>query len=732
MNTINPNFEHIEGEITRIQRFDSGYTILTLKQGRDSVKLVGDMPGFAEGMNVLAKAEKTTHPRYGDQFKVVEIEEKGFVSSDAMINYLASNAFKGIGKAVARSIVNHFGVETFDILDQNPDRLFEVPGLPASKAQIVVETWLSERAAHKIRSELIKLGMSPVMAAKVHKHFGEQVLDFVTENPYCLTEVSGIGFFRADEIALKTGVPRNSPNRVEASLKYVLDQALMGGDCYLPLADLSEESIKLLKGDVNATHIMEAVRRMVSRGKLVNEKNRIFLSGIREAEKQVAEMLLSMTSYQSIPMYSDMDALRHDLMSIGITGQITLAPRQEEALFTAINSRVAIITGGPGVGKSTITRALCALFDRHQLEFKLAAPTGRAAKRLAEATESEASTIHRLLQFDPASQGFLYKQGNPLPTQVVIIDESSMMDILLFRHLLLAMESHMRLVIVGDKDQLPSVGPGNVLRDLIASKQVPCVKLDQIFRQAKGNTIIPVAHDILHGVAPELPSPAESKGRNCMMVVAEEQSMLIDHIIMLVTKSLPNAGFKPEDIQILTPMRARGLGIEDLNPRLQDALNPKSDAKAEVQSNSRTFRVGDRVMQIKNNYKKGDNGVFNGDIGTISAIIRDGEEVNIWVRYPDMPSPIDYAKDEWDELQHCWACTVHKSQGAEYPCVILVQHTSQFNMLQRNLIYTGVTRARKLCIIAGTRRAVEVAVNNDKEVIRNTTLSELMQNSLEH
>jgi exodeoxyribonuclease V alpha subunit len=468
MNTTD-NLEIIEGEITRVTRFDSGYTILALKRGRESIKLVGDMPNFAEGMNISAKCERTTHPKYGDQFKVIEIEERGFSSADSIVNYLASNSFKGIGKAVARMIVNHFGVETFDILDKNPDRLFEVPGLPESKAQIIIETWVAERASHKIRSELIKMGMSPLMATKAHKHFGDEVLTFVEENPYCLTEVSGIGFWRADDIALKAGIARNSPHRVEASLRYVLDQALMGGDCYLHLSILSEESIKLLKNDVNATHIVEAMRRMVSRGTLVNEKNKIFLSGIRQAEQQVAEMLLSMANYKSDPLYTSVEELRHKLMSIGGTGQITLAPNQEEALFTAINSRVSIITGGPGTGKSTITKALCSLFDCHNLDFKLCAPTGRASKRLAEATESEAKTIHRLLQFDPMNGGFLFKEGSPLPTQVVIVDESSMVDILLFRHLLLAMESHMRLVIVGDKDQLPSVGPGNVLRDLIAS-----------------------------------------------------------------------------------------------------------------------------------------------------------------------------------------------------------------------------------------------------------------------
>jgi exodeoxyribonuclease V alpha subunit len=728
LNATQENLELIEGEVTRVQRFDSGYTILTLKKGRSTFKLVGDMPGFAEGMNVKARAEKTVHPKYGEQFKVVEIEESGFTTTEAIVNYLSSSAFKGIGVSAARAIVNHFGMETFDILDEDPDRLFDVPGLPEAKAQIVAETWLSERAAHKIRSELIKYGMTPLLATKVHKHFGDAVLDLLEQNIYLLTDVPGIGFLKADEIALRSGVERHSPDRVDAAIMYVLDQALTGGDCYLGLADVTEQAVKLLKGDINATHVLEAVRRLVARGSLVNEKNRIFLSGIREAEKNVVEMLQQMLAYQGETLYEDVESLRHDLNCLGITNEaFSLAPKQEEALFTAINSRVAIITGGPGVGKSTITKALCALFDRHNLDFMLCAPTGRAAKRLAEATGSEAKTIHRLLQFDPMSQSFLHNQLNPLPTQVVVIDESSMMDLRLFRWLLLAMERHMRLIIVGDKDQLPSVGPGNVLRDLIASGKVPCVKLDQIFRQAKGNTIIPVAHDILHGVTPDLPTPAESKGRNCMMVVSEDQSTLINMIVTLVTQSLPKAGFKPEDIQILTPMRARGLGIEDLNPPLQEALNPAAPHKAEVQANSRIFRVGDRVMQIRNNYKKGDNGVFNGDIGYISSIIRDGEDVSIWVRYPDMPSPIEYAKDEWDELQHCMACTVHKSQGAEYPCVILVQHPSQYNMLQRNLIYTGVTRAKKLCVIAGTRRAVEIAVGNDKEVIRNTTLAELLQ-----
>jgi exodeoxyribonuclease V alpha subunit len=723
------NLVEIIGEVTRVNRFDSGYAIVTVKKGNTSVKLVGDMPGISEGMTIKALAEKTVHQKYGEQFKVRDIEENGFANIDSLIKYLSSNTFSGIGVSTARSIVQVFGMETFDILDNDPERLYDVPGLSDSKVDSIIQCWTENREFNRIIAELVKYGMTPMMAKKVYKSLGESALDMIRENIYTLTQVSGIGFLKADEIALKSGVKLDSPQRVDAAVLYVLDQALSSGHCYLPLPDVSEQSVGLLKGNVNATHVMESVRRLASSSQIVNENHKIFLSGIREAEKNVASMITDMLCYKGDAIYKDLAALRKDLKQIDVTKDIVLAEKQEEALFTALNSRVAIITGGPGVGKTTVTKALCALFERHNMDFLLCAPTGRAAKRLSEATGSEASTIHRLLKGDSTSQKFTYHQGNPLWADVVVIDESSMMDIRLFRSILFAMERHMRLIIVGDKDQLPSVGPGNVLRDLISSGKVPCVKLDQIFRQSKGNTIIPVAHDILHGVVPDLPTPIESKGRNCVLVVSEDQATLTDMIIKLVTQSLPKAGFKNEDIQILTPMRGRGLGVEDLNPPLQAALNPPSDKKPEIQDRNRIFRVGDRVMQIKNNYKKGDAGVFNGDIGYISSIINDEKDgTTIWVKYPDMESPVEYSREDWDEIMHCLACTVHKSQGAEYPCVILVQHPSQYNMLQRNLIYTGVTRAKKLCIIAGTKKALEIAVANDREISRNTTLSDLLKN----
>ena len=432
-----------------------------------------------------------------------------------------------------------------------------------------------------------------------------------------------------------------------------------------------------------------------------------------------------MLSYRTEPLYPTLEKLKERLATLDLG--IALAPEQEEAIFTVMNSRVAIITGGPGTGKSTALKCLVAIFDHHNMHYELCAPTGRAAKRITETTQKPARTIHRLLETSQEG-GFNYKQGNPLMTNVVVVDETSMVDVMLMRHLLDAMEKNQRLILVGDADQLPSVGPGSVLRDLIASEKVPTVKLERIFRQDKGSAIIVAAHDVLHGTMPHLPTPKNRKGGNCMFVGAGDQAELIQHILFLVGTALPNFGVPSSDIQVLTPMRERGLGINDLNPELQRILNPPSSDKEEVQTGARIFRVGDRVMQTSNDYKKG---VFNGDMGVIAGITRISDASVMHIQYPDMENTIPYTASEWDALLHGYCITCHKAQGSEYPAVILICHPSQANMLQRNWLYTGMTRAKKWLIIAGTEDGVAMAVNNTKERQRNTMLRQRVQDTLD-
>jgi len=655
------NVIEVTGEIVRMIRKDSGWTRMTVRDKRKDYVLIGDMPAFTEGMRVKARGTQSVHPKWGEQINVEEIYEDGFTSADSLVKYLSGKAFKKVGVTTARSIVNHFGMDTISILDSDPNKILEVPGILPAKANDLINQWKESRDIHLIVTQLMSMGMPPNIANKIQKYFGELSISLIEKNPYCITEIPGIGFHTADEIAIKTGVPRNSPDRADAAVQYCMEQSKMSGHCYVIKDTLATETVKLLKSDINVESALKAIQRLVDTSILVKEYNKIYLSGMWHTEQNVSNILTQMINYPSKQYYKTLNDVIVELKYRGIYDpDKPLAHEQELALFNTMNNRVSVITGGPGVGKSFVTKTLCNLLEFNDISYVLCAPTGRAAKRLSEATGNSASTIHRLLQFQNGS--FYYNAENPLRTQCVIVDEASMLDISLLQSLLFAMEKHMRLIFIGDVDQLPSVGPGNVLRDIIKSNACAVTRLTQIFRQQAGSTIVTVAHDILHGNIPELPTPRESKGRNCMRVSSEDQEDLIQKIITLVSKSLPDAGYKSQEIQVLTPMRSRGLGVEDLNPRLQSVLNPESPSKPEIQLGNRIFRVGDRVMQIRNNYGKAEEagGVFNGDMGIIENIIKDGDDTMVYVKYPDIAESVSYEPSEWDELQHCFCVTVHK------------------------------------------------------------------------
>jgi exodeoxyribonuclease V alpha subunit len=654
MNT--DELETIEGEVKAFRAFPSGTGgVLDVATGKAlKVKLIGDMPEFAVGSMIRSRVKKTVHARFGVQYKVYEIEETGFKNTTALVNYLSGPAFPGIGTAAARLVVNHFGMDALTILDGDPERVTEVAALPANKQQIIVEQWTANRAVHRQMSKLVSLGMTVTLAMKVGKQFGEDAMNVVARTPYRLTEVSGIGFKRADEIALRQGIARDSMERAVAAASYVMEQGLMQGHCYLHLSSVADAACKEVGGDFGAAKIGEAVKVLVSRGLLVSDRHNLYLSHIHACEREVASALRDMLSKKREPLYTSIEALRERLAALGVT--IQLAPEQEAALMNALNSPLAIITGGPGVGKSTILDALCRLFDHHKIEFGLCSPTGRAAKRMTEATKRPARTIHRMLEVSPEG-GFKYNEQSPLPFDAVVMDEASMVDIQLMRHLLMALESNDRLVLVGDANQLPSVGPGNVLRDMIASGAIPTVKLERIFRQDAGSNITVAAHQVLHGTVPKLPTPRQRKGSNCMFVSAGDPEALLSHIVHLVSQALPNANVPASDVQVLTPMNGGGLGVQDINPALQAALNPEAQGKDEIKTLNRILRVGDKVMQTSNDYKKG---VFNGDMGLIEDITRNRDVPLVHVRYPDMDKPVTYETHEIDALTHAWAVTVHK------------------------------------------------------------------------
>ena len=732
---MQPELQRIKGEVLSQKTFDSGYAILRIEIDKGNIAtLVGDMPNFAEGVVVEASAHKVEHPKYGLQFKVHEIEEKGFATKDAVVNYLASNNFNGIGKAMARLVADHFGEAALEILDKNIIKIYEVPGLPENKAQLIEEQWTANRAVHKITSQLMKFKLTTNMALKIYEEFADRSLEIVMKEPYRLTQVYGIGFHKADEIALTVGTKRDSTDRVKAAIFYVLDTALMqSGHCYVSHQNLGDNVVSLLQRDVNSIEVLNAIKALALQGPLVIEDDKIYLSSIHLTENRIAEYIADMKSYKGKTFYTSIEQLEQDLVRIGMENFV-FSEEQKTAIMSALNNRVFIITGGPGSGKTTITKAICGLMELHKIEFVLSSPTGRAAKRLMESTGRPAKTIHRLLGFKQGA--FEFSEENPLFTDCVIVDETSMVDLLLFDNLISAMETNDRLILIGDVNQLPPVGPGNVLKDLINSNKIPCVRLTKVFRQDAKSAIVTAAHEIINGSVPELVLPSQAKGRNFLFAGADKIDDALNIVRHLVTKTLPNVKVNDknltiDDIQIITPLREKGLGVNDVNPHVQDCVNPADSSKEEIQVGAgdlkKIYRVGDRVMQIKNDYDKN---VFNGDMGKIIGINKNVNPVQIGVKFADTNEIVFYKQHELDNLQHAWCITCHKSQGGEFPAVIIVAHDSQSSMLQRNLFYTGITRAKRICIVVGTPSAIQTAVNNTKEAKRNTTLKDRLLNKI--
>jgi len=727
---VTGNPEVFQGTISGIRKFDSGWAIASLAvDGGKIITITGDMPQLVDGVKVKATVIQTTHPKYGLQYKLQSVEELGFASEEGIIKYLAGDDFFGVGIETAKAIVGHFGIDTIQILDDDPSRVNEISGISDKRKQTVIENWDRARAAHKGLTELLMLGITPALAKRIERYFEERTLDVIKKFPYELIKVPGVGFKTADEIALKIGFGRESMVRIKACVLYVLGEFEKEGHCFTYQIPMRDRLVNELKEDIVPGRIIDALQELDNENAVIIENNRIYLTSLYNAERMSANILRNICDYKAKPLYKDLDDMRQALADLDVLDGITLAPEQESALLMALNNRVSIITGGPGTGKSTITKALISLFKNKYISYELCSPTGMAAKRLGNATGEEAKTIHRLLEYgaggDFATPTFQRNAQNPFDVDCIIIDEISMVDIRLLRHLLDACQRSTRIVMVGDSDQLPSVGPGNVLGDLIASGTIPVTRLKVIFRQQAGNTIISVAHDILNGVVPVLPTPKQSQGQNCMFVGVSDIDTLCNYIVTLVQKTLPSLGYSPDDIQVLTPMRGKGVGVNDLNPLLQNVLNPAADDKTEINLGFRILRNGDRVMQIRNDYKKE---VFNGEIGRICGITKDdNDRTQVFVQFPDKTTPVGYFVDELDDIQLAYACTIHKSQGSEYPAVVLAMHNSHWHMLRRNLFYTGLTRAKKHCIIAGTSSAIARAVDNNAQEVRNTTLQSLVQ-----
>ncbi|NLM36807.1 MAG: ATP-dependent RecD-like DNA helicase [Firmicutes bacterium] len=693
----------IEGLVERItfHNEQNGYTVARFKTATEQLTIVGVLPNISTGESLRLGGDWTVHPTYGRQFKVETFEVLPPVTVEGIERYLGSGLVKGIGPVTAKKIVATFGLETLKVIDETPERLKEVEGIGPQKAEKIRAALAEQKAIQRMMVFLRGVGITPVLATKIYRRYGEQAAAVIRANPYRLAdELFGVGFKTADHIAGLLG--RKDPvalERVRAGVLYFLRKETEEGHVYVLYTDFVAAVGKELEAPEEV--VQRAINDLVEEKEVFVEDNRLYLASFYWCERKTAEKLLLLVKEQP--------AARPLLFPAEELGTLTF--EQRLAVEKALQEGVSIITGGPGTGKTTTIRSLIRLCQLRGEKALLAAPTGRAAKRLKEATGEEAKTIHRLLEFGytPGS-GLSYgrNEERPLEADIVIIDEVSMVDLLLFYHLLKALTPGTRLVLVGDQDQLPSVGPGSVLRDLVASGVIPLVRLETIFRQAQESKIVTNAHRINAGKMPVFEGAADF-----FFVHASTPEQIVAEILRLVTVRLPRyLQCDPiEDIQVLSPMRRTITGVDNLNTLLQQTLNPGGGATAEVRFGDRVFRRRDKVMQIRNNYQKM---VFNGDLGQIVAL--DPEEQTLTVAFADEQEErlVSYAYEVLDELVLAYAISVHKSQGSEYPVVIMPLTTQHYILLQRNLLYTGITRAKKMVVLVGTKKALAIAVRNNK------------------
>jgi exodeoxyribonuclease V alpha subunit len=751
---------------------ETGYTVAKVKTAADPepVTVVGHFSSITPGESLRLAGFWITHKQYGPQFKVVNYEVCKPATLAGIEKYLGSGLIKGIGPVTAKRIVAHFKETTLDVIEQDMSRLREVPGIGPKRVDMISRAWAEQQAVKEVMLFLQSHGVSTHFAVKIYKTYGDRSIETVTNNPYQLAkDIYGIGFKSADKIAADLGMAADSDARVRAGLAHALSEATENGHCFLPGPELLEKAATLL-GLENTELLERNAAAMATEGELVavakDEGGRMkdeaeeepddfdddwqpdwnkaksassslipppsslpqssslilppssllfYLPALYQSERNVARFIRGLMRR---PLACDHAGVAAWLEKYAAKAQIELSDEQHRAIDTAAGARVMVLTGGPGCGKTTTLRAMVKLFKAMGRKVELASPTGRAAQRLSEVAGVEARTIHRMLAYDPKLHAFSRNADNPLECDVVVVDEASMLDITLASHLLKAVPGDGQLILVGDIDQLPSVGPGRVLSDIIESEAVPVVRLTQVFRQAQGSFIITNAHRIREGEYPRLITPDGLSETDCYFLQADEPEDIHRLVINAVTRSLPKKfGYHPaSDIQVLTPMNRGSAGAGELNRLLQSALNPREPGKEEIERMGRLYRVGDKVIQRINNYNLE---VFNGDVGTIVAM--DTE---------DQTTTIDYAGREvvydWSDLYevgHGFAISIHKSQGSEYPAVVMVVHPQSFPVLSRNLIYTGLTRAKRTAVIIGSTRAIGMAMGKTEAGKRYTRLA---------
>ena len=799
--------ETLQGILERIvyENTDTGYTVgrLSARDHAELLTVVGNLASVNPGESLLLQGAWVDNAKYGRQFQIEKYETILPANVVGLRKYLGSGLIKGIGPKMAALIVRKFGMDTMDVIEHEPDKLARVPGIGRKRVEMIKAAWEAQREIKNVMLFLQSHDVSTAHAAKIYKTYGNDAILIVTENPYQLADdIYGIGFVTADTIAQKLGIDKDAPERVEAGIKYVLSQKAEDGHVFQHRPELLEACQTMLEQEPEA--IERGIHALVEKEEIINpdftdfpstdehidieETQEIFAGQNQESENADTHQKSPSTdnrqpttdNYSAIYLapfyyaelgvanqfsrlltYGERQAIHHtemDTPAYQIDGslaqlesemRIQFALQQREAIRTAMTARAMILTGGPGTGKTTTTVGMIRLFAAQGRRITLTAPTGRAAKRLSETTGREAKTIHRLLEFSPKINSFKRNRHNPLDTDVVIVDETSMVDLVLMNRLMQAIRPSTTVILIGDTDQLPSVGAGNVLKALIDSQKIPVIALTEIFRQAQESMIVTNAHRINKGDFPELTG---DKDRNFFFIEEEDPEAMTELICSLIADRLPeHYDYHPiDDIQLLCPMRRGTLGTENLNRRLQEVLNAGSTAPAAhplektrfgVQSENRTyrgpaqgqpsrfgdgaatvggFRVGDKVMQVRNNY---DYDVFNGDIGRVIAIERSDQKVHI--RYPD--KQVTYDTADLGELVLAYATTIHKAQGSEYPAVVIPLHTQHYLMLQRNLLYTGITRAKERVVIVGTKKALGICIHNNQVMERNSYLAERLQ-----
>ncbi|MEV3928248.1 MULTISPECIES: ATP-dependent RecD-like DNA helicase [unclassified Streptomyces] len=710
----------LEGVLERITyaNEENGYTVARVDTGRgagDLLTVVGSLLGAQPGESLRMEGRWASHPQFGKQFQVDNYTTILPATIQGIRRYLGSGLIKGIGPVMADRITTHFGVDTLDIIEQHPKRLVEVPGLGPKRTKMIAAAWEEQKAIKEVMVFLQSVGVSTSIAVRIYKKYEDASISVVRNQPYRLAaDVWGIGFLTADRIAQAVGIPHDSPERVKAGLQYALSQSTDQGHCFLPEERLIADGVKLLQVDTGL--VIDCLAELAEDPEgVVREKvpgpedgqpvTAVYLVPFHRAEIALAAQVqrLLRTPEDRMPAFQDVDWDKALAWLARRTGA-TLAPEQEAAVRLALSRKVAVLTGGPGCGKSFTVRSVIELARARNAKVVLAAPTGRAAKRLSELTGAEASTVHRLLELKPGGDA-AYDRERPLDADLVVVDEASMLDLLLANKLIKAVAPGAHLLLVGDVDQLPSVGAGEVLRDLLAEGgPVPAVRLTTVFRQAQKSGVVTNAHRINSGV------PPLTEGLDDFFLFVEDETedagvLAVD----VAARRIPaKFGLNPRrDVQVLAPMHRGPAGAGHLNGLLQQAITPGRPGLPEKRFGGRVFRVGDKVTQIRNNYDKGENGVFNGTVGVVTALDPDEQKLTVLT---DEDEEIVYDFDELDELAHAYAMTIHRSQGSEYPAVVIPVTTSAWMMLQRNLLYTAVTRAKKLVVLVGSRKAIGQAV----------------------